>query len=110
MLIFVENLPRDATLVELEEILGCANLRVRYSSHSGKRKDESEFHCVLVNAESDTVGRKLIEQIDGLELKNNILAARRYIEREKDGQWQGENRRIQQLSLNFPASKVSNLN
>jgi hypothetical protein len=100
-MIFVGNLPRDATLVELEKILGRENLRVRCSSHRGERKDKSEYHCILVNTESDLVGQKLIGQIDGLKLGDNNLVARRYIDREISGDWQGENRRIKQLSLDF---------
>ena len=107
MLIFIENLPRDTTLLELEEILGCEDLRVRYSSHRGKRKDESEFHCVLVNTENNEVGQNLIAQVSGLKLRNNHLIARPYIERGKTGGWQGENRRLQQLSLDFPENKVA---
>ena len=109
MLIFIGNLPRNATLVELEKILGRENFRVRYSSHRGKRKDKSEYHCILVNTEIDNVGHKLIEQIDGLKLANNILVARQYIDREISGDWQGENRRIKQLDLDFPEDKISNI-
>ena len=109
MLILIENLPRTATLAELEKILGRENLRVRCSSHRGKRKDKSEYHCILVNTENDNVGRKLIAQIDGLKFTNNILAARRYIDREISGDWQGENRRIKQLDLGFPEGKISNI-
>jgi hypothetical protein len=109
MLIFIGNLPRNVTLVELEKILGRENLRVRCSTHSGKRKDKSEYHCILVNTESDDVGRKLIEQIDGLKLADNNLVARRYIDRESSRDWQGENRRIKQLDLEFSEKKVSNI-
>ena len=38
MLVFIGNLPRAATLVELEKILGRENLKVRCSSHRGERK------------------------------------------------------------------------
>ncbi len=106
MLIFIGNLPRDATLAELEKILGRENFRVRCSSHHGQRKDQSEYHCILVNTESDDVGRKLIGQIEGLKLGDNILVARRYIDRETARNWPGENRRIKQLSLSFQEINV----
>lgn len=109
MLILIENLPRAATLVEIEKILDRDNLRVRCSSHHGKRRDKSEYHCVLVNTENDSVGRKLIAQIDGLKFASNTLAARRYIEREISRDWQGENRRIKQFDLDFPEGKISNI-
>ena len=107
MLIFIGNLPGDATLVELEEILGREHLRVRCSFHRGKRKDKTEYHCVLVDTESDDIGRKLIAQVDGLKLGNSNLVSRPYIDREKSGYWQGENRRIKQLDLDFPEGKMS---
>ncbi|MFT5505415.1 MAG: hypothetical protein ACI845_001859 [Gammaproteobacteria bacterium] len=100
MLILIGNLPRDATLVKLETILGREDLRVRCSSHRGKRKDKSEYHCVLVSTESEEVGHHLIAQMEGLKLGNNKLDARQYIDREEIPHWQGENRRIKQLNLN----------
>lgn len=108
MLIYIGNLPRDLTLVELGRVLGDDNLKVRGTTHSGKRIDKTEYHCILVDSETDDDGRKLIEQIDGLKLGNNILVARRYIDRDLSGSWQGENRRIRQLDLDLPEGEISN--
>jgi len=101
MLIFVENLPGEITLVELEKVLKSKLLKLRCSFHHGERKDKSEYHCILVNTENDEVGHKLITQINGQKLGNQRLAAREYIDREATIQWPGENRRLKQLDLDF---------
>jgi len=101
MLIFIENLPGDATLVELEKILGHNSFRVKYSSHRGKRKDKSEYHCILVNTKTDANGLKLVAKINGQKFGDNRLVARQYIDRDESQQWQGENRRLKQLDLDF---------
>lgn len=102
MLILIGNLPRDVTLVELGRVLNYNNLKARGSSQQGRRIDNSEYHCILVDTESDNIGHQLIKQIDGLELDSHILIVRRYIDRAKSNRWQGENRRIKQLDLDFP--------
>jgi hypothetical protein len=109
MLMLIGNLPRDVTLVELGRVLDHDNLKVRGSSHHGKRIDKSVYHCILVDTESDGVGHQLIKQIDGLKLGDNILSVRRYIDRAKSSGWQGENRRIKQLNLDFPEENISNI-
>jgi len=101
MLIFIENLPGDATLVDLEKILKSEISRMKCSFHRGERKDKSEYHCLLVNTQTDDVGHQLIARINGRKLGDHKLAARQYIDRENPTQWQGENRRIKQLALDF---------
>jgi hypothetical protein len=108
MLILIGNLPRDVTLVELGQVLNHNNLKVRGSSQRGKRIDSSEYHCILIDTESNDIGHQLIKKIDGLKLGHNILTVRRYIDRAKTNTWQGENRRIKQLDLDFSEGKISN--
>jgi hypothetical protein len=109
MLIYIGNLPRDVTLVELGRILGSDNSKVRGSSHRGQRIDKSEYHCILVNTESDDVGYELIEKIDELTLEDNTLVARRYIDREISSGWQEQNRRLRQLHMDSPEGTMSSI-
>ncbi len=103
MFVFIGNLPRDVSLVELQELLGDHEMSVDYALH---RHEHNDNHFVLAKANSNSDLESLIQQLHGRKIHNKNIEVRRFINRSGLEDWSGEDRRSYQLDLDilFPDS------
>ena len=99
MHIFISNLPGDASLLELQHFLGNHEMSIDYSSH--RRHDHSDHHFLLIKTNSHESAGALIRELNGKEFHGVAVEARRFIERKKQPQWDGEERRNHNQQLNL---------
>ncbi|MBC8210906.1 MAG: hypothetical protein H8E21_07535 [Gammaproteobacteria bacterium] len=97
MHIFISNLPRDASLLELQHFLGNHEMSIDYSTH--RRNDHSEHHFLLIKTNSHESAGALIKELNGKLFHGIAVEARRFIERKNQQAWDGKERRNQQLNL-----------
>ncbi len=101
MLVFIGNLPGDAPLVEIQQLLHGRDLSVDFTSHRCADWKSRDYHFVLVEAFDAKTRDSLIAEINGRLFRGHVLEARPFITRKGDAEWDGVDRRVNQLALNF---------
>jgi hypothetical protein len=99
MHIFIGNLPADTSLLDLQHFLGNHEMNVHYSSHSHDNLSDSSSHFLLIKTDSDESANKLISEINGKLFHGVPVEARRLIERSGQQEWDGQERRNEQMDL-----------
>ena len=101
MLVFIGNLPGDAPLVDIQQLLDGRDLSVDFSSHRCEEWKRPDYHFVLVKMRDSESLNSLINEIDGQLFHGHVLEARPFIKRKAGSTWDGVERRSHQLALNF---------
>lgn len=99
MLIFVGNLPGEASLLELQNFLGNHEMSVNYSAHRQQNEHSENTHFLLIKTHSHESADELIDELNGKHFHNSQILARRYIQRRSPQIWNGVERRQYQLNL-----------
>ncbi len=101
MLVFIGNLPGDAPLIEIQQLLHGHHLSVDFTSHRCDEWQSRDYHFVLVKMQDSESLNRLIGEIDGRLFRGHVLEARPFIRRKQQASWDGIERRVHQLALNF---------
>jgi len=99
MHIFISNLPGNASLLELQHFLGNHEMSVDYSSH--RHNSHSDTHFLLIKTNSNESADELIRELNGKQFHGITVKARRFINRRKQHNWDGQERRNHQLNLDL---------
>ena len=102
MLVFIGNLPGDAPLIEIQNLLQGRDLSVDFTSHRCAEWQSRDYHFVLVKTRDSETLQNLIDEINGRLFRGHVLEARPFIKRKAQSSWDGVERRVvSQLALNF---------
>jgi len=92
--VFIGNLPADATLLELQELVGDFALRADFRCKQGHDRDGRPYHFFIARTENRSHGMELVARLNGLDFQGLRLAARECMPRQPGKAWPGEERRI----------------
>ena len=101
MLVFIGNLPGDAPLVEIQKLLQGRNVTVDFTSHRCQDWKTRDYHFVLVETYDSESLDSLVEEMNGRLFRGHVLEARPFVKRKGESDWDGIERRVNQLALNF---------
>ena len=97
MKLFIGNLPGNATLAELNELLGGIKLHADVQVCKGRDQKALDYHYFIARTINDKAGQQLISRFNGELFHGRTIVVRQFIERKCDEPWEGPERRINQV-------------
>jgi len=92
--VFIGNLPGDATLADLHDLVGAFDLRADFQCSKGHDRHGQPYHFFIARTESRKKGMELIARLNGLAFQGSPLSVRECITRQKPGKVNEPERRI----------------
>ena len=92
--VFIGNLPGDATLSDLQQLVGEFQLRADFHCTKGHDKAGRPYHFFIARTRNRQQGMELIARLNGMTFQGNPLTVRECVQRRKPAVWSGEERRV----------------
>jgi hypothetical protein len=92
--VIIGNLPGNATLAELHDLVGELDLRADFQCNKGHNQDGNPYHYFIARTETRIQGMELIARLNGLAFQGSALSARECVRRQRNNNWERKERRI----------------
>jgi hypothetical protein len=92
--VIIGNLPGNATLAELHDLVGEFDLRADFQCSKGHDHNGSPYHFFIARTATRGQGMELIARLNGLAFQGSALSARECVRRRQTGNWEQEERRV----------------
>ncbi len=79
--VFIGNLPAEARLLEIQDLLGGQSVHTRFERRMGRDCFDKDYHYFIVFTSSDNEGRALIDSLNGKIFDGCRITAREFIKR-----------------------------
>ena len=99
MKLFIGNIPGEALLLDIYAFLGGLPLRADFQARQGKTRDSRCYHYVVAELQDMQDIENVIRQYDGISFQGKPLVVRQFQERIPCDDWQGEDQRVNALSI-----------
>ena len=92
--VFIGNLPGDATLTDLHDLVGEFELRADFHCARGHDHSGQPYHFFIARTTNRKQGMELIARLNGLRFQGSPLSVRECVERKSTKAWQLQERRV----------------
>ncbi len=103
--VFIGNLPGNATLAELHDLVGEFDLRADFRCSKGHDRDGQPYHYFIAHTENRQQGNKLIDRLNGLAFQGSLLSVRECVFRQQPNDWGDADRRINPWQMHLRPQK-----
>ncbi len=79
--VFIGNLPAEARLLEIQDLLGGQSVHTRFERRMGRDCFDKDYHYFIVFTASDDEGLALIHSLNGRIFDGSRITAREFIKR-----------------------------